>query len=248
MSALRAMDSPRERREANDLLRVAWPQLHCKDGGDTQVIVEYPSFSARSCQDILWTRADFRMNSLDLLATGSTVFKTLFSDANQRRFRRQHQSDPPKTDDVRYILDLTPSLEGDDAAFLVGELSLPAGVRDWWMAKERFGASISLVSGHDDDCHDHDNIPFNCQTSADWNPEGLEPLTDKKYRITLELQHVLNCPAREIRDYCEIRHRVNIVRLLLTIAGYDLVLNSAARVFTLVALAKQFDVVNLIVS
>ncbi|CAK7198524.1 hypothetical protein SEUCBS139899_001187 [Sporothrix eucalyptigena] len=47
-------------------------------------------------------------------------------------------------------------------------------------------------------------------------------------------------PEFRIDDYCEIRHIANIIRLLLAMAGKPLLLNSAARVYTIAGLAKLF--------
>ncbi|CAK7211823.1 hypothetical protein SBRCBS47491_001253 [Sporothrix bragantina] len=47
-------------------------------------------------------------------------------------------------------------------------------------------------------------------------------------------------PEFRIDDYCEIRHIANVIRLLLAMAGRPLLLNSAARVYTIAGLAKLF--------
>ncbi|KAL1901869.1 hypothetical protein Sste5346_001573 [Sporothrix stenoceras] len=47
-------------------------------------------------------------------------------------------------------------------------------------------------------------------------------------------------PEFRIDDYCEIRHIANVIRLLLAMAGKPLLLNSAARVYTIAGLAKLF--------
>jgi hypothetical protein len=51
---------------------------------------------------------------------------------------------------------------------------------------------------------------------------------------------------RAIPDYCPVRHRNGIIRLLMIIEGKDVVLNSASRVWTLVAVAKIFDCTSLV--
>ncbi|PNP52163.1 hypothetical protein THARTR1_07372 [Trichoderma harzianum] len=51
---------------------------------------------------------------------------------------------------------------------------------------------------------------------------------------------------RNIPDYCPIRHCNSIIRLLLMIEGRDVMLDSANRVWTLVALAKIFDCTSVI--
>lgn len=47
-------------------------------------------------------------------------------------------------------------------------------------------------------------------------------------------------PEFRIDDYCEVRHIANVIRLLLAMAGKPLLLNSAARVYTIAGLAKLF--------
>ncbi|OAA62580.1 hypothetical protein SPI_04120 [Niveomyces insectorum RCEF 264] len=47
-------------------------------------------------------------------------------------------------------------------------------------------------------------------------------------------------PELRIPDYCEIRHIANVIRLLLAMTGRPLLLNSAARVYTIAGLAKLF--------
>ncbi|KAK9779905.1 hypothetical protein SCAR479_03029 [Seiridium cardinale] len=243
------MEGHQEQRDADERARVVWPHFHSKEG-DTRVIVDFPSHGATSCIGAPWSGTkEFYMSSDLLLATGSSVFAAGLSESNQRRVCRRRKIDtlPPG---VKYILDMTPSLEGDDAAALVGDLSLPDGVRDWWMAKERLGVSPLLVSGHDDDCLDHSNTPVDCVKNTDEvEQEARSEIDDaRKYKVTLGLESCVTCPARDIHDYCAVRHRANIIRLLLHINGHDLVLNSAPRVYTIVALAKQLDVVNLVSS
>lgn len=244
------------RRDDTDLSRVAWPHAQEKCQGDTIVIVDFPSTSASNCQQVPWaSRATFRMDSEKLIATGSSELIRLLGEDRQRRFRKRHVSvyqTLPKG--ARYILDLTPDMEGDAMASLVGDLSLPAGVRDWWMSKDRLGVPDCLVSGHDDACNDHESIPLRCErVGLDDLPDGANtaidtPYLNKKYKITIGMEHVAHCAARDILDYCEIRHRANIIRLLLAVSGYELVLNSAPRVYTIVALAKHLDLVDLVVS
>jgi hypothetical protein len=53
---------------------------------------------------------------------------------------------------------------------------------------------------------------------------------------------------RKIPEYCPIRHRVNILRLFMLIAGKDVMVDSAPRVWTLVGIAKIFDCQEVVVS
>ncbi|RYP71548.1 hypothetical protein DL770_008114 [Monosporascus sp. CRB-9-2] len=62
----------------------------------------------------------------------------------------------------------------------------------------------------------------------------------------LDLADIAPSASRDIAEYCPIRHRANLIRLLLAIQGEDLVLNSAPRVYTLVGIAKILDCVNVL--
>ncbi|KAL7804631.1 hypothetical protein V8C44DRAFT_254795 [Trichoderma aethiopicum] len=64
-------------------------------------------------------------------------------------------------------------------------------------------------------------------------------------------EHGINQPYeipdyRNIPDYCPIRHCNSIIRLLMMIEGQDIMLDSANRVWTLVAVAKIFDCTSII--
>ena len=51
---------------------------------------------------------------------------------------------------------------------------------------------------------------------------------------------------RDIPDYCPIRHRVAIIRLIRAINGADLLINSATRMWTLANMAIQLDLTNVV--
>ncbi|ETS77683.1 hypothetical protein PFICI_09745 [Pestalotiopsis fici W106-1] len=244
----KSIQEQRDEREELDVSRVTWPHLYGKDG-DTLVVVDFPQFNAKACNGLPWYgRKEFRVESAILLDTRSAFFEKALSERQQSRYRRRLKlNDLPSG--IKFILDLTPSQEGDEAAALLADLSVPTGARDWWMSKERLGVPTSLVSGHDDVCAYHDSMPDNCIKTEGHIPASQPGSDDDfKFKVTLSLTDCAHCYEREIRDYCEIRHRANIIRLLLCLAGHDLVLNSAPRVYTIVGLAKYFDVTSLVSS
>ncbi|KZL88296.1 hypothetical protein CI238_01143 [Colletotrichum incanum] len=51
---------------------------------------------------------------------------------------------------------------------------------------------------------------------------------------------------RQIPDYCPVRHRVNILRLMCLIAGKQVLVDSAPRVWTLVAVSKILDCTSML--
>ncbi|KAI8965744.1 hypothetical protein F5Y11DRAFT_311293 [Daldinia sp. FL1419] len=227
-------------REKSDLTRVLHVHAEC-DSGDTLVIVNFPS-GYLSCSREEWTSKRFYVHSEKLLATGSKVFENLLSPKKQARFLKSLEL-TGEVIPAEYVIDLTPSIEGDDLAAQLIELSLPASVIDWWTSKERLGISQYLVSGHDDHCPHHDDVPVNCK-KKDPDTERL-PAPAQNLPI-IDLSEIETPESRAIVDYCPIRHRVNIIRLILAIEGYDLVLNSAPRVYTLTGIARILDCTNVV--
>ncbi|KAI1381776.1 hypothetical protein F4677DRAFT_3549 [Hypoxylon crocopeplum] len=221
-----------EQREQVDLYRIQRVQIEC-NSGDTLVTVNFPRGYA-NCRWVEWSSKRFCVDSERLLATGSKVFTNLLSPNRQARFRRRMEHDGELCPQ-RFVIDLTPSIEGDELAAQLMELSLPSGVSDWWTSKERLGISPYLVSGHDDHCTHHSDVNIDCKKAKKYT----ETYGDRTPNI--DLADILPSESRIIDDYCPIRHRANIIRLILAIQGHDLVLNSAPRVYTLTAIANILD-------
>ncbi|RYO92956.1 hypothetical protein DL764_008058 [Monosporascus ibericus] len=209
--------------------------------GDTRIIIRFPeAFRSVGCNGKVWRSKEFYMNSKDLLVTGSSVFAELLSPERQARTKRRLRI---PSDSTVLVLDLTPPLEGDELASQLVELSLPAGVKQWWTAEERLGISRYLVSGHDDSCPQHQLVDVKCQVVPGFVPI---PYQEGETNGVLDLADIAPSASRDIAEYCPIRHRANIIRLLLAIQGEDLVLNSAPRVYTLVGIAKVLDCVDVL--
>ncbi|KAI1814321.1 hypothetical protein GGS20DRAFT_585602 [Poronia punctata] len=216
--------------EELDQLRIR--QLNVENtSGDTFITVKFPAGDFLDCNGFQWETKEFLMNSEELLATGSTVFARLLSPEVQWHAKRRHRH--PRNDlpaSVRFCLDLTPSMEGEDSAYQVTQLSLSQGVRDWWRSYPIWQAASGLVSGHDDHCPNHFDIPLSDLNRSKTISPTYVDIDDLKYP-----------DWRQILDYCPIRHRVAILRLLLAISRKELVLNSAPRVVTITAVAHMLD-------
>jgi hypothetical protein len=163
---------------------------------------------------------------------------------------------------IGYVLDLTPTREGDDAAALLANLSLTKGIKSWYNAA-RFkpddalsrsdpwlpnsfsvlptaaAAQVpdALVSGHDEICR--------CVgTAQQWDLSSVSCISQSK----------LEPAFRDIPEYCEVRHCANIVRLFQFLAkpaddpSRTLLIDSAARMWTLVQIARSLDLTEAIVS
>ncbi|KAI5866642.1 hypothetical protein GGS23DRAFT_280617 [Durotheca rogersii] len=216
--------------DINDLL------LSCNKG-DTLVVVNFPA-NFVDCKGAAWTSKRFLVDSSKLLGTGSSVFANLLSPQSQTRFRRRMEN-AGESLSCDFVVDLTPPDEGDELAAQIMELSLPVGVRDWWISHERLGISPELVSGHDDHCPHHDEVPIDCERCEGYVPSNALP--DPVVQGTLDLDDIKMSPRRMIEEYCSVRHRANIIRLVLAIQGYSLVLDSAPRAYTVSGVASMLD-------
>lgn len=183
------------------------------------------------------------MDSKQLLATGSAVFADLLSpegQANTRRCLDVNRWSKLLTS-AKYVLDLTPQMEGDESAYNVTLLSLSDGVRDWWRYHHILNVSKYLVSGHDDNCPDHYSV-----VSAQ-DQHYIEHKNIPTSEGVVGLENVEYPTSRKIDDYCPVRHRATILRLLMAIRHQQLVLDSAPRVATITVIAKSLDCIKVVV-
>ncbi|KAM4056789.1 hypothetical protein HRG_003653 [Hirsutella rhossiliensis] len=235
--------------------------------GDTIVFVDMPNMpkdprKQADCDNIAYRSHSFRVHSDKLLATGSAKFAQMLSPLSQSRIQLRRKVVNRLPRGVHYVLDLTPPSEGDELVFQMTELSLTPGIMAWWSSHKFHGVDRSLVSGHDDVC--------TCRRQAQTDGDEESRLTNKSslQETSLGLSKSQSIPPtpnqlmqmkvdgdagiyepppfRRIPDYCPIRHRNAIVRLVMLIQGRDVLLDSANRVWTLVALANILDCTSVV--
>lgn len=87
-------------------------------------------------------------------------------------------------------------------------------------------------------------IPLGLTDYAEWQTkEGLPGIVEESPDAN---SHIPSW--RKVEDYCPIRHRVAIVRVLKAINGHGLLLNSAVRLWTVAQVAISLDVPQVVVS
>ncbi|UNI21802.1 hypothetical protein JDV02_007758 [Purpureocillium takamizusanense] len=218
----------------------------------------------------------FRVHSQRLLATGSSKFAELLGPTYQFRIQRRRKMVNKMPPGVKFLIDLTPPSEGDELVFQMTELSLTPGIMSWWSSNKLYDTDPSLVSGHDDVCScrhlsrapdvDSDDEFFGDlkpaitagnvsapETYDETIHGGRKPgiyqiMPDTLFNLKLlgETDRYKTPAFRQIPDYCPIRHRNAIIRLLFIIEDRDVLIDSASRVWTLLGLAKMFDCVAVI--
>ena len=177
----------------------------------------------------------FRMRSKALKDTGSPFIERLLGPTAQYRFKRRHdlRGGQGLPNGIKYVLDLTPPTEGYEALNLILDLSCSEGVRKWGLARKRWNIAQTLVSGKDeftDNAADADNVTKPVTRSELSQTSDLECIS--KDEIDYEVPE----------DYTPLRHRLAIERVLMAISGKDPKLDSAPKVWTTFAVAKNFGI------
>ncbi|KAF4987396.1 hypothetical protein FGRMN_10393 [Fusarium graminum] len=242
--------------------------------GDTLVFIDYPAYNNinhTDCNGVIYKSQEFRVHSGKLLETGSSKFTEMLNSTYQFRIQRRRKMVNRLPEGIKYLLDLTPPSEGDDLVFQMTELSLTPAIIKWWSSYMIHGVDPLLVTGHDDVCscsrrpkspttedkEDNDSEPVGTDTEAtghvnyDSNGKKLPslPLSSERalqMKATNDNEVYVTPPYRNIQDYCPIRHRNGIVRLLMLIEGKGIILDSAHRLWTMVKLSAIFDCASVI--
>ncbi|KAF4456970.1 hypothetical protein F53441_985 [Fusarium austroafricanum] len=231
--------------------------------GDTLVFIDYPVhhkgvLNHTDCNGIVYKSQQFRIHSSKLLETGSSKFAELLGPTYQFKIQRHRKMVNKLPEGIKYLIDLTPPSEGDELVFQMTELSLPPGIIQWWRSYTLNGTDPFLVCGHDDVCMccrqpkkpdtegNEDSKPSGGATGFKLKEFNLLPERALQMKAANDDEVLETPPYRHIPDYCPIRHRNGIVRLLMLIEGKGAILDSAARLWTLVKLSNIFDCSNII--
>jgi hypothetical protein len=241
--------------------------------GDTLVFIKYPGGKP------VYHSTGFKLNqthivhSEKLLATGSLYFqRALLDPQQQRRVKKRLRLFDGLPTGVKYVLDLTPPEEGDEAVNLTTELSCSRGIRFWYTSEIRCGISSRLVGGKDETTDPESGAVTGRVTPPEAPKSPRIPIRKSPRAFAVSsvmggensseaMQRVLdqtrneksegfdlgnatkydNLLGERTMDYCPIRHRVGIERLLQIIEGKEPYLDSAVKVWTLASLAKFFQ-------
>jgi len=126
------------------------------ESGDTLVFIKYPGdINVYDPTGSHLKPQTHRVNSKNLLATGSHKFTKLLSDDWKQHLLRKRNGYLNKEalpNGISYVLDLTPPDEGDEAVDLISDLSCSIGIRNWYSSIKRCGVHRKLVGGRDDIC------------------------------------------------------------------------------------------------
>jgi hypothetical protein len=284
--------------------------------GDTLVVIKYPNGQLAYDPNGFPLNEIHRVHSDKLLATGSAVFKKKLEDLwLNHRAAKMAGVFPTLPGGIKYVVDLTPPEEGDDALQLTADLCCSPGIINWYTAQSRLGVSRTLVAGLDETTvrkdpishptsptkttakpitingnaeppvselstavtsifngetsglqyrrvipdkkpndHNHLTVPFNSSLRAfgqvpdSWTEDDGAVSSPPPNDETLNSDGDAGVPDKPVLDYCPIRHRAGIERLLQIVEGKQPRLDSAPKIWTLAVLSKYFDCESAVVS
>lgn len=241
--------------------------------GDTLVYIVYPCKAYNSTGFCISDRIH-RVHSHKLLATGSTKFKELLSPTKQfRTVRKKHINLASRLPSgIKFVLDLTPPDEGDDAVELLASLSCSYGIQQWYSSEQRLKVNPGLVGGLDEaaatTCADpvatthlrsvashpvaddsvgtNDSVASTEIHATSYDPAMAQAVEDSMADVVILPKNRTKWKYREVPEYDAIRHRSAIVRLLQHIEGKRPKLDSAPKMWSLLAVAAFFDCVEVV--
>lgn len=255
---------PMEQNHRDELCRIHSIDFELNKG-DTLVFVDFPNgpIDKRGqidCYGMAYRSQQVRVNSGKILATGSSKLADMLKPTYQFRIQRRRKMVNKLPEGIKYLLDLTPPSEGDELVFQMTELSLTPGIINWWRSKHLHSVDAWLVMGHDDVCTclrethgvyiNEDRVLRETFPGASYQQGRIDPDTKLVRPTPEQLIRIKETGIAEedqgpvylnIPDYCPFRHCNNIIRLLMMLEGKEVVIDSASRAWTLVALAKIFD-------
>lgn len=218
------------------------PRLDVRNG-DTWIFIDAPAQQPEQDNDsyelyIERSREPKVMHSASLLALNSSYFQKAMGPTAQHRVLRRRGLVGKLPPQIKYVLDLTPPSEGDEAVYLLSELCCSEGVTKWTIAGKLWQLPKSLIGGLEE--HSLEQCAATEATSrtikADIQESDMSQ-REKEHQL-LHLEELLSTTI----PYTALRHRSAIERVLLAIAGIDPELNSAPKLYTACAVAKYFEV------
>ena len=235
-------------------------------GGDTWIFIDPPARQHNQdpyhyqaiCEHFTLPHC---IRSQTLRNLNSSVFVDWLHPTLQYRIQRRRRLVERLPAHIKYVIDLTPQVEGDEGAHLLSELMCPDGVRTWTLASCRWKIPLYLVGGTEE----YSCLDTRTQTKSGDQTELLASARAQLYstggrlepdeiRLTRQAAYdaLGNVNDRTLGEqeyvipacYTEIRHHCAIERVLNILVDNDPRLDSAPKVWTTFVMAKHMGVAN----
>lgn len=203
------------------------------------------------------TTVPHRVHSQNLLSTGSPYFQKLFQPECQSHTIKRRGLAGRFPEHVKYVIDLTPPTEEDEAVIFIMKLSCPPGVRSWAFQKNRWSLPVACVGGRDElepkaPRKDAKEKKHKGKTTEDGDGEKHGQNRSDFKSFTKELEK--SCHGREKGkstkkprlplEYSATHHRAALERVLHALEGHEVTLDTPAKVWTFFAIADIFQVAS----
>jgi len=180
-------------------------------------------------------------------------FEPLFRPSAQFRIIRRRDLTAQVREDprIKYVIDLTPPAEEDDAVFLTTELCCTQGVRLWYQSGDIWKVSNMLVGGKEEYASVERQFfvksdPAN-SSKAPSPPSHVKDNSDTGNGRAYSGGEGKHKPSTNVLiplEYSPVRHRSAIERVVAALMGIDPKLDSAPKVWTTYAVANYFCLKN----
>ena len=236
--------------------------------GDTWIFIDAPSKQPEQ-DSVDYDR--YKRRSLNphvmqkdiLIKLNSPIInKALYDPREQARTLRRRDLLKKLPRQIKYVLDLTPPSEGEEAVWLTASLCCPTGARLWHLSKHIWKISSLMVGGEEE----YSTVgllkplagveaPLPSASTASKSKQEAQPArpnengqmgkknnnNDNKKEVSPSIQ-LMTTPM--VVEYNPLRHRTAIERLLATVQGMDPNLDSAPKVWTAFAVSRYLEIVH----
>lgn len=235
-----------------------------EEGADTLVYLGIPPrLPNQSHYEFNFIEQQFQrpylMRSETLKKVGPSKFNDFLGPMSARVERRLKKlgihKQVQRLENIKYYIDLSPAIDGDEALDQVAQLTVPSGALNWHLKAEKFGVPIESVCGRDSL-----DIPpkpiFNLRTALEPTSDEEEANQGKKVELTDDGTTATKSPGKANKkkeqpdhslyglpvedEHSSLRHCTSTARLLHAIAGNDPKLNSAAKAWAFCMLANIY--------
>ena len=221
------------------------PIIHEQDA-DTWIFIDPPpqqpeQDDASYARYVERCRVPKMIKSSTLCALNSAFFEKALGPTAQHRVLRRRSLVGKLPSGIKYVLDLTPPSEGDEAVYLTTELCCSDGVRKWALAGNLWKISKTLIGGQEEcSSFDRKQSEASIQKRKEFIERSNASQAEKLYQLSKLEEPRMLLPLQ----YTPLRHRSAIERVLLAITGRDPQLDSAVKVWTTCAVARYFEITH----